>query len=255
MRTLLIAGNWKMHGSREQCKALLTELKKLTAEHIGIDWVVFPPYLYLPLAQSILDQSNIAWGGQNLSSSVNDAALTGEVSGRMLKDFGASYVLVGHSERRQFYGETDDICAAKCVAALQAGLQPIFCLGETLAQRQSKKTFEIIKKQLAALLGLIDNHAALAEATFAYEPVWAIGTGESATSEQAEEVHSFIRQCIAEVDTGLSQSVRILYGGSVNSSNASALLAMPNVDGALVGGASLEAKQFVKIGSVCISSC
>lgn len=243
-----------MHGTRQRVAELLQQLMPLTGGLDQLDWAVFPPYPYLSEAEQCLQTSNIALGAQDIAAESEEGAFTGEVSGAMLQDVGVHYVLIGHSERRQYYAETDAVCAVKCLAALKAGLYPVLCVGETLEQRQSEKTFEIIEKQLAAVLSLIDNHAAFAKVTIAYEPVWAIGTGESATAEQAQTVHQFIREQVAQFDTQLSQTIRILYGGSVKPSNAQALLGMPDIDGALVGGASLDAQQFFEIGNVCNKS-
>ena len=248
MRQPMIGGNWKMNGSKRLVQTLLSELKNLVAENDEFEWLVCPPYLYIPAAQQILAGSGISLGAQDIAVESGQGAFTGEISGEMLREFGCEYVLVGHSERRHIYLESNELCAKKAQTALAAGLKPILCVGETLEERKSAKTFEIIEKQLAALLTLIDNHAALKQVVISYEPVWAIGTGESATDKQAEEVHTFIRQTLAAVNEELSQTIRILYGGSVKPSNAAALLAMPDVDGALVGGAALEAKSFFEIG-------
>jgi len=246
MRRALVAGNWKMNGSRESVDHLLKSLKARSAEVVSAELAVFPPFVFIDQAAAILEDSSIAWGGQNLCSEQN-GAFTGEISSTMLRDYGCSYVIVGHSERRSLYGEDNQIVAAKFAAAIQAGLRPILCVGETLEQREAGVTLQIVGDQLEAILTLKDNLPSLDTAVIAYEPVWAIGTGRQATPEQAQEVHAAIRSHCRRVDESLADKVRILYGGSVKPGNAAAIFAMPDVDGALVGGASLDADKFIEI--------
>lgn len=245
MRKLLVAGNWKMHGSRTQNAQLSSELLDGLEDQREADVLVCPPFVYLwELARAAKD-SGVAIGGQNLSAE-SVGAYTGETSASMLVDVGCEYVIVGHSERRALYHEDDSLVARKFVAARQAGLIPILCLGETLEERERGATEEVVGRQLNAILS-ISGVGDFASAVVAYEPVWAIGTGRTATPEQAEEVHSFIRGMISSEDANIGDSVRILYGGSVKAANASELFSMPDVDGGLVGGASLKADEFLRI--------
>ena len=194
-----------------------------------------------------MSDTSIKWGAQNVSDQP-DGALTGEISTPMLTDLGCSYVILGHSERRHIMGESDELVARKVAAALAAKLQPVVCVGETLEQREAGQTLEVVQEQLAHVLRLKDNLPALDSMVIAYEPVWAIGTGKTATPEQAEEVHAAIRLCCTAEIPKLGEQLRIIYGGSVKPDNAASLFAMPNIDGALVGGASLKADQFIEIG-------
>jgi len=250
MRRYVIAGNWKMNGSKAGVKELLDGIKT-DAQHLNnVEWIVFPPYPFLDQTENLLTNTNITWGAQNLSDK-SDGAYTGEVSSAMLKDFGCNYVLVGHSERRSLYGEDDELVAAKFVAASDAGLIPVLCIGETLEERKIGMTQEIVTKQLNAVLDLDNGIERLAKAIIAYEPVWAIGTGVTATPEQAQEVHCEIRAQIAKRNTAIAAQIRILYGGSVKPENAKALFAMADIDGGLIGGASLKATDFLEIGKTC----
>lgn len=245
MRRKLVVGNWKMHGSLARNKALLDLLLAGLRDMRKADYAVCVPYPYLAQAQSMLQGSNIAWGAQNLSQH-EQGAFTGAVSAGMLVDFNCSYVIIGHSERRALFHESNEIAAAKFDAAIKAGLKPIFCVGETLAERESGVTEQVVARQLEVVL----NHAgaqAVSKAVVAYEPVWAIGTGKTATPDQAQAVHAFIRQQIAQLDRQVAQGLCILYGGSVKASNASELFAMPDIDGGLIGGASLVAEEFLAI--------
>jgi len=245
MRARLVAGNWKMHGSLAANAQLLDALKRSLKPADGVRYAVCAPYPYLPQLAQALSGSAFAWGAQNVSE--HDAgAYTGEVSGAMLKEFGCRYAIVGHSERRSLYGEDDARVAAKFLAARRAGLTPILCVGETLAEREGAATESVIRRQLHAVLDAA-GAAALAESVLAYEPVWAIGTGKTATPQQAQEVHAFIRGRVAERSRNVAQGLTILYGGSVKPGNARELFAMPDVDGGLVGGASLAAEDFVAI--------
>jgi triosephosphate isomerase len=232
MRARLVAGNWKMHGSLAANRALMDAL---LAGVQGAECVVCVPFPYLAQAAERLKGTAIAWGAQNLSEHAQ-GAYTGEVSAAMLADLGCRYVLVGHSERRQIYGETDAVAAAKFAAAQGAGLRPIFCIGETLAERDAGRTEEVVARQLDAVLG----RSKFGDAVLAYEPVWAIGTGRTATPEQAQAVHAFLRKRVGE-------TTRILYGGSVKAQNAAAIFSKPDVDGGLIGGASLVAADFLAI--------
>ncbi len=245
MRRILVAGNWKMHGSRAMVEELLEGLLAGSREDTGVDMAVFPPYPYLAQARGLLDGSAIAWGAQNLNP-VAQGAHTGEVSAGMLLDLGCRYVLVGHSERRTIYGESDDDVADRFEAALGAGLEPVLCVGETLEQRENGETETVVERQIDAVLkrcgvGVFDR------AIVAYEPVWAIGTGKTATPEQAQAVHAFIRDKFTSQDDIIAGQLRILYGGSVNGSNAADLFAREDIDGGLVGGASLKVGDFLAI--------
>ncbi len=243
-RRPLVAGNWKMHGSRAENAALLQALRSgLHAD--GVDVLVCPPFVYLAQSAAQLQGAPIALGAQSICAEAL-GAFTGEVSAAMLKDVGCGYVLVGHSERRSLYQETSELVAQKFVAAQSQALVPVLCVGETLQQRQSEQTFAVIREQLDAVLSAAGIKA-FATAVVAYEPVWAIGTGLTATPEQAQQVHAFIRGHLAAADASVAAGVRILYGGSVKGANAAELFAMPDVDGGLVGGASLKAEEFLKI--------
>lgn len=238
MRNRIVAGNWKMNGSRGSVAALTDALRSLKTEAI-----VFPPFVFLEQVENSLKNSSVSWGGQTLSAE-KSGAFTGEISASMLLDFGCRYVLVGHSERRTLYGETNEIVAKKWLTAYQASLLPVLCVGETQTQREKGETTRIIAEQLAAILNL--RHLTK-DAIIAYEPVWAIGTGLTATPEQAQEVHAMIRAEIAKHDVSLAEKIRIIYGGSVKAANAKQLFAMPDIDGALVGAASLDAAEFIAI--------
>ena len=245
MRRKLVAGNWKMHGRLASNQVLLQGILAGVHELRGADYVVCVPYPYLAQAQAVLQGSNVAWGAQNVSQ-FEEGAFTGAVAPGMLKDFGCSYVIIGHSERRGLFHESNEIAAAKFVATRKAGMKPIFCVGETLVEREAGITEQVVAEQLDVLI----SHAgaqALLKAVIAYEPVWAIGTGRTATPDQAQTVHAFIRQRVAQHDSQVAQSLCILYGGSVKAANAAELFAMPDIDGGLVGGASLVADDFLAI--------
>jgi len=233
MRARLVAGNWKMHGSRASNLALLDAI--VAGAGNGAEAVVCVPFPYLGQVAERLTGTAVAWGAQTLSEHAS-GSFTGEVSAAMLADFGCRFVLVGHSERRQLFGETEAQAAAKFAAARAAGITPILCVGETLAERDAGRTEEVVARQLDAVLG----SSRFADAVLAYEPVWAIGTGRTATPEQAQAVHGFLRN-------RLGAATRILYGGSVKPENATAIFAMPDVDGGLIGGASLVAQDFLAI--------
>jgi triosephosphate isomerase len=245
MREKFVAGNWKMHGSLGQNKTLLDTIIAELGSVQGMRCAVCVPYPYLFQAQSMLQGSRIAWGAQNLSQH-EKGAYTGEVAASMLLDFGCRYVIVGHSERRALYGEDDATVALKFVAAQKAGLTPILCVGETLQEREAGVTEEVVARQLDAVLAQV-GVAGLAGAVVAYEPVWAIGTGKTATPEQAQAVHAFIRGKIAAQSREVADRLTIQYGGSVKGSNAAELFSMPDIDGGLIGGASLDGKEFAVI--------
>lgn len=245
MRQPLVAGNWKMNGSRESVFELLKEMREGVKVVTDVEIVVCPPYLYIPEVQGQLYGSSIRWGGQDLSLH-EQGAYTGEVSGRMLVDFGCEYVIVGHSERRSYHAETDRQVAGKYKSALDAGLLPILCVGETLEQREQSATEKVVERQLAAVIEQCGVKA-LEAGVIAYEPVWAIGTGKTATPEQAQQVHGFIRGLIAQQDSAVAERVRILYGGSMKPSNAAELISKPDIDGGLIGGAALNAADFLDI--------
>ena len=241
----MIAGNWKMHGSREQNASLVRALVDQVELSDKATMLLCPPCVYLSDVSRQLVGSGIFLGGQNCSTEASGAH-TGEVSAVMLKDVGCGYVIVGHSERRAMYGETDSVVARKFLAVQKAGLIPVLCVGETLEERDQEITKEVIRRQLTAVLDLCGVEA-FAHAVVAYEPVWAIGTGKTASPEQAQEVHAFMRGLIGERDVTIADSIQLLYGGSMKASNAAQLLAMQDVDGGLVGGASLQADEFIKI--------
>ena len=234
-RTRLVAGNWKMHGNRAANAALLDAIVRGQAGAEGAECVVCVPFPYLAQVAGRLRGTAVAWGAQNLSEHAQ-GAYTGEVSAAMLADFGCKYVIVGHSERRQLFGESDGQVAAKFAAARKGGLSPILCVGETLAEREAGRTEQVVGRQLDAVL----SSSSFGDAVLAYEPVWAIGTGRNATPEQAQAVHAFLR-------TKVPSETRIVYGGSMKAANAAGLLAMPDIDGGLIGGAALKAADFVAI--------
>jgi triosephosphate isomerase len=238
MRKKLVAGNWKMNGSRAANRALLDAIVAGAGESDALDCVICVPYPYLGEVAGRLEATRLAWGAQNVSEHAG-GAYTGEVSATMLKEFGCRYAIVGHSERRQLYGETDAVVAAKFAAAAGQGITPILCLGETLAEREAGRTQEVVGRQLQAVLRSNEKKS-FEKAVVAYEPVWAIGTGRTATPEQAQEVHFFLRK-------QLPPGTRLLYGGSVKKENAALLFALPDVDGGLIGGASLVAADFLEI--------
>lgn len=245
MRQKLVAGNWKMHGNLVDNQALLSSLRAQLAGLRNVSCAVFAPAPYLAQVQQVLAESNIAWGAQNVSE-YDKGAYTGEIATSMLSDLGCRYVLLGHSERRAMYGETDEIVAAKFVAVLSAGLTPVLCVGETLGEREAGQAETVIARQLDAVIARA-GVAGLAKSVVAYEPVWAIGTGKTASPEQAQAIHAFIRQKIAYLDAMVAQDLVILYGGSVKAANAVELFSQPDIDGGLIGGASLVADEFVAI--------
>jgi triosephosphate isomerase len=243
MRTPLVVGNWKMHGSLASKTALLQAVREGVSGRSEVGVCV--PYPYLAQAREMLSGSSVTWGAQDVSEH-GSGAWTGEVSGAMLADFSCLYVLIGHSERRTHFGDTDAVVSAKFAAALAAGLVPILCVGETLAERELGITEKIIMRQLDAVIKVAGS-SAFARAVIAYEPVWAIGTGRTATPAQAREVHALIRRRLSVDDVRVGDGLRILYGGSVKASNAREIFAQPDIDGGLIGGASLVAKDFLAI--------
>lgn len=245
MRSKLVAGNWKMHGSLAENDALLGALKSGPAAGAGYECAVCVPFPFLGQAQGLLRGSAVSWGAQDVSEHAK-GAFTGEVSAAMLKEFGCRYVLVGHSERRAMHGEDSRLVARKVKAAQSVGLTPILCVGETLAQREGGITDAVVTEQLVAVIEDL-GVAALSTVVVAYEPVWAIGTGKTASPDQAQAVHAMIRSQIATRDVVVAAGMKILYGGSVKAGNAAELFAMPDIDGGLVGGASLDAKEFLGI--------
>jgi triosephosphate isomerase len=245
MRRPLVAGNWKMHGTRAENAQLVESLLLGLPGETAADIVVCPPFVYLWEVARLLKSSSLGLGAQSVCAEAV-GAFTGEVSAAMLKDVGCAYVIVGHSERRAIYKEDDALVARKFLAAQSQGLIPILCVGETLEERESARTAKVVSRQLAAVVDLV-GIAALARSVIAYEPVWAIGTGKTATPAQAQEVHAHIRSELALRDGKIAAELRILYGGSVKAANAREIFAMQDVDGGLIGGASLKADEFLKI--------
>jgi triosephosphate isomerase (TIM) len=244
MRQSLIMGNWKMNGSREEGQ----QLAKALAEGLGAvsqEVAVCVPFVYLSDIRSILASSPITLGAQNVADQAS-GAYTGEVSAAMLVDCGVKYALVGHSERRSYYGDSNESVAKRFVQAQKQNIIPVLCVGETLEEREQNKTFQVVDEQLDAVIDAAGIEA-FANAVIAYEPVWAIGTGKTASDEQAQEVHHYIRKRIADRNQAIADKVQILYGGSVKPDNAKGLFAMADIDGGLVGGASLDAKGFLQI--------
>jgi triosephosphate isomerase len=245
MRIKFVAGNWKMNGNLAANQALLQALLPPLAKVAGVKCAVCVPFPYLAQVQQLLSGSGVAWGAQNVSQ--HDAgAYTGEVSAAMLVDFGCRYVIVGHSERRTLFGESSETVALKYAAALKAGVTPILCVGETLAEREAGATERVVGAQLDAVLAR-SGALSFAHAVIAYEPVWAIGTGKTATPDQAQAVHAFIRKKLGSEDAAVAENVQVLYGGSVKGSNAAQLFAMPDIDGGLIGGASLDPNEMATI--------
>lgn len=259
MRVPLVAANWKMHGSKRFVSDYFARLNKCLDVNLSekftagkfvdkLEIAVFPPFVYLQSAVDLATQAGVLIGGQNLNAA-SDGAYTGETAAEMLKDVGCRMVLVGHSERRSLYGETNEQVANKFKAACESGLIPVLCVGETLTQREQGNTQQVVSDQLQSVIN-IAGLASVTASVIAYEPVWAIGTGLTATPEQAQEVHRAIRGLLGEP----GQTTRILYGGSVKAANAEALFAQPDIDGGLVGGASLDAEEFSAICEKALSS-
>ena len=246
-RRPLIAGNWKMHHGGMSGIELAAACVKITNHTPHVDLLIAPPYTALAAAAQECDGSPVAIAAQNIHAK-NSGAYTGEVSGPMLVEAGCTWVIVGHSERRQYYGENFEAVREKTSAAIESGLRPIVCVGETLQEREAGKTLDVVKHEVVAVLQVLAK--ATIPVAIAYEPVWAIGTGRNAQPSDAEEVHAAIRNWIAAVSTDLAERTRILYGGSLKPENAESLLSCPNVDGGLIGGASLDAKSFGAIATV-----
>jgi len=244
MRQTLVAGNWKLNGSKESIKELLAGILAGMSD-VKSSVAVCPPYVYIPMVQEILKDTAVDFGSQSISE-YDSGAFTGEVSGLMLKEFGCQYAIVGHSERRSLFCEKDEDTAKKFAAARKHGLTPILCVGELLEEREQGVTEAVVSRQLDAVIDL-EGVDALADAVIAYEPVWAIGTGKTASPQQAQDVHAFIRSKLSELNPAVAEKVQILYGGSVNGGNADELFAMPDIDGGLIGGASLKAEDFLAI--------
>ncbi|MEE8255114.1 MAG: triose-phosphate isomerase [Nitrosomonadaceae bacterium] len=249
MRLKLVAGNWKMHGGIKWNRDLLNMIVAGTAGLQKAACAVCVPYPYLSQVQSLLKNTHVSWGAQNISQ-YDKGAYTGEVSAAMLTDFCCYYVIVGHSERRTLYGEDSRTVSLKFKVAQDAGLVPILCVGETLEQREAGFTEQVVREQLDAVIGLVGVDA-LARSVLAYEPIWAIGTGKTATPQQAQDVHVFIRSRVASYNVKVATELRILYGGSVKASNAAELFTMLDIDGGLIGGASLVADEFI---SICLAA-
>jgi len=246
MRKLIIAGNWKLNNGEKEAVELVTALRNDLVDVNTVDIVVCPVFTVLPVVHDVLLESNIGLGAQNMFWE-NSGAFTGEISAPMLKDIGVQYVIIGHSERRQYFKETDEMVNKKVKAALMHGLTPIVCVGEVLEEREADKTFEVIERQCrGGLSGLSSDE--VQKIVLAYEPVWAIGTGKTATPQQAQDVHKFIRDLLVKLySDATAQSIRIQYGGSVKPDNSAQLMSQPDIDGALVGGASLKADSFSEI--------
>lgn len=250
MRRRLIAGNWKMHGNQAIAQTLMQSIADQANAVDDVELAIFPPFVYLPLCKRTLSNTDVRWGAQTVSEYV-DGAYTGEISAMMLRDLGCHYAIVGHSERRQLFFESSPQLVKKCEMIVKAGMQPILCVGETLVEREQGVTLSVVQEQLAVVSILKDNCTAFTQIVIAYEPVWAIGTGKSASPDDAQAVHAAIRKHLQEIDVVLGNRTRILYGGSVKPDNAKALFSMPDIDGALVGGASLDADSFIKIAKSC----
>lgn len=244
MRKTIVAGNWKMNASKESVKKLIAGILS-GMDGVKSEVLVCAPFPYLSQVESLIVGSEIRLGAQNLN--INESgAFTGEVSASMIKDFGAKHVIVGHSERRSIYGETNSIVAEKVKASLEAGLTPLLCVGESLEQREGGKTESVVAEQINAVIELVGINA-FNDIIVAYEPVWAIGTGVTASPEQAQSVHLFIRSLLGESNETIAQTTPILYGGSMNAGNANELIACPDIDGGLIGGAALKAEDFLHI--------
>jgi triosephosphate isomerase len=246
MRKPFVAGNWKMHGSKASIEALVLGLNEHAPSLGNVDVAVCPSSVYIDWTVSKLTAANIAVGGQNMAQVAGEGAFTGETSIDMLKDLGCKYVILGHSERRAIYGETDQLIAEKVQVALDNGLTPILCVGETLDERESGIMEKVISTQMDAVIDLVGIDA-FKDIVIAYEPVWAIGTGVTASPQQAQDVHAFIRDKIARLNRSVADSLVIQYGGSVKPNNAAELFAQPDIDGGLIGGASLNADDFIAI--------
>jgi triosephosphate isomerase len=245
MRTPLVMGNWKLNGTKASVTSLIKGLESAADTATNVEVVVCPPAIFIEQVATLVASNSIEFGAQDVSTNVS-GAYTGETSPVMVKEFGAKYSLVGHSERRQYHNETDAVVAAKFVAIQEHGLVPVLCIGETLEEREANVTSTVVETQLKAVIDVAGIEA-LENSVIAYEPVWAIGTGKVATSEQAQEVHAHIRSWLAEQSKVVAEKVQILYGGSVKAASAKELFAQPDIDGGLVGGAALMIEEFVGI--------
>ncbi|MEC9375075.1 MAG: triose-phosphate isomerase [Pseudomonadota bacterium] len=247
MRTPMVAGNWKMNGTLESVNSLMRDISLGAKNYPGVDILVFPAFVHLSYVKSVISKKSdeVGLGAQNISSEPG-GAFTGEVSGLMLSDLGCKYVLIGHSERRLIMGESDLDVAGKFAAAQHSGLTPILCVGETLEQRQSGEALDVIEAQLFTVIKAVGIES-FNNAVVAYEPVWAIGTGETAQPDQAQEIHAALRNMVASQSAKIAEQLRLLYGGSCNASNADDLFKMSDIDGGLIGGASLKASDFISI--------
>ncbi|MBO0613590.1 triose-phosphate isomerase [Thiothrix fructosivorans] len=245
MRQKLVAGNWKLNGSKTSIESLMGGILAGLKSMDNVAVAVCPPYVYIPMTQGLVAGSPIGLGSQDIADQ-DAGAFTGEVSGAMLKEFGCTYAIVGHSERRAIYGEQDADTARKFAAARKQGIKPILCVGETLDEREAGITEAVVARQLDAVIAL-EGVEALTDGVIAYEPVWAIGTGKTASPQQAQDVHAFIRGKLAALNEAVAAKVQILYGGSVKGANAAELFAMPDIDGGLIGGAALDAQEFLAI--------
>jgi len=245
MRTPLVMGNWKLNGTKESVSALIKGIEAAADAAKNVEVAVCPPAIFIEQVANLVANNSIEFGAQDVSTNVS-GAFTGETSPVMVKEFGAKYSLVGHSERRQYHNETDAVVAAKFVAIQANALVPVLCIGETLEERETDKTFNVVETQLKAVIDVAGIDA-LENSVIAYEPVWAIGTGKVASSAQAQEVHAHIRCWLAEQSKVVAEKVQILYGGSVKASSAKELFAQPDIDGGLVGGAALIVEEFVGI--------
>jgi triosephosphate isomerase len=245
MRTPLVAGNWKMNGSRESVKELINGVVKGAKSLNNVNIAVCPPTIYIADVAAIANGSNISVGSQDICTELK-GAFTGETSIEMIKDFSCQYAIVGHSERRTLYGESDQIVAEKFMVVKNSGIIPIFCIGETLEERELNITEEVCARQIDAVFSIAGDDA-FTNSVIAYEPVWAIGTGKTASPEQAQAVHAFIRQHIAKRNADIAKKVQILYGGSMNPANAKELIGQTDIDGVLIGGASLKINDFLAV--------
>ncbi len=246
MRKPFVAGNWKMHGSKAMISTLVSQLSKAWTQGDQVDVAVCPPAIYIDYVQRAISNPAIKVGAQNIASEPGYGAFTGEISAPMLQEFDCRYVIVGHSERRSLFGETDEMVAQKVAVALEARITPILCVGETLEERDAGAAEQVIGQQLEAVIDRV-GVGAFEQIVVAYEPVWAIGAGKAATPEQAQEVHAFIRDKIRMLDAQVAEAMIIQYGGSMKPANAEALLSQPDIDGGLIGGASLVADDFLAI--------
>lgn len=245
MRRPLVVGNWKLNGTRVSTQRLLSKFVAELASEAATEAAVCVPFVFISQVAEQLADTSLFWGSQNVADR-DHGAFTGEISASMLKEFGCRFAIIGHSERRHIYGESSALVAERFKQAITNDLQPIVCVGETLEEREKNDTFDVIEKQLSPVLDIAGVES-FVNAVIAYEPVWAIGTGRTASTEQAQQVHAYIRKIIAGFDQSIAESLRIIYGGSVTADNAGALFSMADIDGGLIGGASLNAKSFLDI--------